>query len=347
MASNKKTPEELLLDWNLDRLDLEDRAELQDKLHNDSDLRELNLKLCKILAPLDQWTVAPTPTDLADKVLQKIKKDKLSTTIPFTQVASSFASAAPEIETRAKFVPMRDFIAAAACILLLIGVFIPGISTMRSRARQTACANNLGSIYRGTTTYQQEFADSLPYAGRILGASWLPRPFEEIPFASNSRHTYLLVKHNYADTKDFICPCDQYGGPMSTDKVADYKDFTSARNVSYDTINLSGLKPNLRPTKPVAYMSDVNPLFVGARFNDKVDPETTNSPAHRGRGQTVLILDGSTKWLTTPYYGVQKDNLWLIGNIRRYNGTESPIRDDDVQLVPGFPEGQPKSNTRF
>ncbi len=347
MASKKKSTEELLLDWNLDRLDVEDRAELEDQLHNASELRELNLKLCKILAPLDQWTVSPTPTDLADKVLQKIKQDKLATTIPFEAAASTFASASPEIQSRARFVPMRDFIAAAACILLLVGVFIPGLSTMRSRSRQTACADNLGSIYRGTSTYQQAFAGSLPYAGRILGASWLPRPNQEIPFASNSRHTYLLVKHNYADTKDFICPCDLSAGPMDTKKVGGYDDFTSARNVSYDTINLSGLKPNLRPTKPVAYMSDLNPLFVGARFNAKVDPETANSPAHQGRGQTVLILDGSTQWLTTPYYGVQKDNLWMISNIRQYNGTESPIRDDDVQLVPGYPESTRSSNKRF
>lgn len=340
MTDSTKSSEELLLDWNLERLNIEDRADLEKKLHEDSDLRETNLRLCKILSPLDQWSISPAPTNLSEKILKKIYLQK---TLPYTAPRP----AAPQIETRGRFFSIRDFVAAAACILLLVGVFIPGLSTIRDRSRQAACAHNLGAIYRGTSTYQQEFNGSLPYAGRILGASWLPGTDRSIPYASNSRHTYLLVKYDYVETKDFICPCDQNAGPMKVGDVDSYQDFVSARNMSYDTINMAGLKPNLRPSKPVAYISDVNPLFVGARFNASVDPETTNSPAHRGRGQTVLILDGSAQWLTTPYYGIQKDNLWLISNIRYYKGTESPIREDDVQLVPGFPKGQPESNTRF
>ena len=341
MAADKESQEELLLDWNLDRLSIEERAILEEELKHNADLREMNLRLCKMLAPLDHWTVSPTPMNLSEKVLQKIKLQK---TNPYRSVTPSVPA---QSETRAHFLPMRNFIAAAACILLLVGVFIPGLSTIRSRSRQAICANHLGSIYRGTATYQEEYAGSLPYAGRILGASWLPQADANTPYASNSRHVYLLVKYAYVQTKDFICPCDQNAGPMNAQDIDAFNDFISARNISYDTINLAGVKPNLRPSKPVAYMSDVNPLFVGARFNEKIDPETTNSPAHRGRGQTVLILDGSTNWLTTPYYGKNRDNLWLISNIRNYNGTESPIRDDDVQLVPGCPAGKTHARDRY
>lgn len=340
MTDRKKSQEELLLDWNLERLALEERAKLEEDLHQDSELRETNLKLCKILAPLDQWTISPAPTNLSEKILKKINMQKILPYVAPTPVT-------PQIGARGRFFSMRDFVAAAACILLLVGVFIPGLSTIRDRSRQAACAKNLGAIYLGTTTYQQEYNNSLPYAGRIAGASWLPSVDRSIPFASNSRHAYLLAKHDYVETKDFICPCDQNSGPMNVADVDSYNDFISARNMSYDTINLSGLNPNLRPSKPVAYMSDVNPLFVGARFNESVNPETANSPAHRGRGQIVLILDGSAQWLTTPYYGSQNDNLWMISNIRYYKGTESPIREDDVQLVPGSPKGQLNSDTRF
>ena len=93
----------------------------------------------------------------------------------------------------------------------------------------------------------------------------------------------------------------------------------------------------------IAYVSDVNPLFVGARFNASIDPDRTNSPAHRGKGQTVLTLDGSARWITRPVYGPKQDNLWLIGNIRSYKGTEVPA-GDDVQLVPGYPATDPVIN---
>ena len=120
----------------------------------------------------------------------------------------------------------------------------------------------------------------------------------------------------------------------------EYDDFPAACNISYATLNLAGPTPNLRPTMPVAYISDANPLFIGARFNPAIDADRANSPAHRGKGQTVLTLDGSTKWMTKPQYGPKRDNLWLIGGIRRYTGIETPT-GDDVQLVPGYPATDP------
>lgn len=117
-------------------------------------------------------------------------------------------------------------------------------------------------------------------------------------------------------------------------------DFAGACNVSYASLNLAGTKPNLMPTTRIAYISDANPLFVGARFNASV-PYNANSPAHRGRGQNVLTLDGSSRWMKKPIYGPKHDNLWLIGNIRRYIGIEAPVSDDDVQLVPGYPVTDP------
>jgi hypothetical protein len=77
---------------------------------------------------------------------------------------------------------------------------------------------------------------------------------------------------------------------------------------------------------------------VNGRFDDQVDPDRTNSPAHGGRGQTVLTLDGSVRFADSPIYGDAKDNLWLVNDVRRYTGTELPRRQDDAFLVPGFPQ---------
>jgi hypothetical protein len=92
----------------------------------------------------------------------------------------------------------------------------------------------------------------------------------------------------------------------------------------------------LRPARNVAYLGDANPLFVGGKFQRNIDPYTTNSPAHHGRGQAVLMLDGSVNNLTTPVVG--QDNLWIAGDIRDYKGTEIPADEYDSFLVPGCPE---------
>jgi hypothetical protein len=119
-------------------------------------------------------------------------------------------------------------------------------------------------------------------------------------------------------------------------------DFPAHPNISYDSLNLAGANPNLRPPTALAYISDANPLFVGARFNAGVDPTRTNSPAHRGKGQTVLRLDGSAAFVATPVYAANGDNLWTISNVQEYRGTETATRADDAFLVPGFPTSQPR-----
>ncbi len=34
----------------------------------------------------------------------------------------------------------------------------------------------------------------------------------------------------------------------------------------------------------------------------------------------------------------KKDNVWLAGRLRKYNGTETPTDADDAFLIPGFPK---------
>ena len=235
-----------------------------------------------------------------------------------------------------------------ACLILLLGVFIPGVSELRDRSQRAACANNLGSICRGTSLYQQAFAGSLPYAGNVRNASWLPGAGANRPYASNSRHPFLLVKMKFGPRpEDFLCPSSRDAQPMKAASVGSATDFKLARNVGYDTLNLGGARPNLRPRRAIVYAADRNPLFIGARFNATVDADKANSPHHRRRGQTVLTLDGCATWTTTPIHGPKRDNVWLIRNIRRYTGMETPTSDDDAFLVPGFPVTDPAFRDSF
>jgi len=336
MESDRDSVEETLLYWHLNRLDDEQRSWVEAELRRDAELRAKSDRLGQILQPLDHWRVAPGQPNLETKVLAHVERSgQASHVSPVLPMEGGGRGRFP-------FVSLRDLVAVAACILLLIGVFVPGVSELRNRSQRAMCASNLRSIFGGVSSYQQAFAGSLPFAGRPQGAYWLPAGARGRPYASNSRHAYLLVKFNYGPTPDdFICPGTKTGRPMRVDDLRAYDDFASACNVSYAMLNLAGPAPNLRPVMPIVYLGDTNPLFVGARFNPSVDPDKTNSPAHRGRGQTVLTLDGSVKWMTKPIYGPRRDNLWLIGNIRKYTGMEALTRDDDVQLVPGYPATDP------
>jgi len=341
MEHEGRVPEELLLDFHLNRLGDEERSWIEAELRRDAEFRGKSDRLGRVLQPLDHARHGPAPASLSENVLAHIAR----ATDPLLPIPFHADSGG---RSRSPFMHMRELIAVAACLLLLVGVAVPGVSELRGRSQRAFCANNLSSIFQGASAYQQAFADSLPFAGGVAEASWLPGGEGGAPYASNSRHPYLLIKLNYGPKpKDFICPGGSNAEAMPADQVAGLDDFGVARNISYDSLNLAGASPNLRPPVAIAYISDANPLFVGAKFNDTVDPNCTNSAAHGGRGQTVLALNGSVQFVRTPIYDAKRDNLWTIGDVRRYRGTESTTRNDDAFLVPGYPITDPMIRAKY
>ncbi len=339
MHRDENNPLEMLLDAHLDRLDDEDRAWIENALRDDADLRQKGDRLGNVLQPLDHWSLAPVPQNLVGRVLSRVAADSRRASTAVTHGVPG---------RRWPFIFSRDVIAVAACIALLVGVVVPGVSRVRANSRRALCGSNLGTIFRGVSAYQEAYSGSLPYAPTIANASWLPESGSDRPFASNSRHLYLLVKGQFdVSPKHFVCPSCSQSRAMDGRKTVKCNDFPRAANVSYASMNLGGRSPNLRPGPSVAYLSDANPLFVKGRFDASVDPDRTNSRTHRGRGQTVLLLDGSANWLTSPINASNRDNVWLAGNIRKYTGVETPVNEDDAHLVPGYPATDPVVRTQY
>ncbi len=341
----QRNAETLLLDLHLERLSHDDKAWLQAELLHDAGLRAKSDKLGNLLRPLDHWTAPQPSTNLADRILAAVKEADAT---PVSDENLTFTQAKTERFFRAMPVrSLKEFLAIAACIALIATVAIPAIYGVRAQAQLSQCTSNLGSIFQGVRLYQAAFGGALPYAGNEIGASWLPGSDSGAPYMSNSRHVYLLTKLNYGPQPEhFACPCCSTSEAMQHDQLASHNDFAQGANITYASLNMAGTTPNLRPRGAIAYMSDANPMFVDGRFDAKVNPMSANSPTHGGRGQTVLTLDGTVRQLTTPNYGTNKDNLWMAGDIRYYNGTETPATDDDAFLIQGYPVTDLKLITR-
>ncbi|HNQ24943.1 MAG TPA: hypothetical protein PKK06_17840 [Phycisphaerae bacterium] len=345
--------DKLLLELYLGRLDDETRLWLEGELADDAALRSRYERLQRLLKPLDAWTAPEAPTDLADRVLARVRTAAAAgaraSTLPPPAAAAPTVLRFPE--TTADRVPgargarysLRDIAAVAACLLLAATVLVPGVTRMRGHAQRMACARNLEALHHGAATYQASFG-GLPFAGQTPGAPWLPAAAGVQRPESNSRHVYLILRIDGAQPRHFICPADRRAAPMATETVEHHRDFLTRRNFSYDALQMAGPIPVPGARPRLAYLSDHNPLFVKGRFDDSVDPDETNSPTHNGGGQNVLLLDGSVVWLTTPVYGTERDNLWLIEQLRAYRGTETRPNDADAFLVPGFPETDPEVN---
>lgn len=336
MDPNEFQKLDTLLDWHLGQLDDETRSQMEGELKTNPSLRKKSDRLGQVLQPLDHWSLAPGSPNLTDKILARVDAERRNLTLEQPSVEDAGGV------RRFPFGLSRNFIAAAACIALLVSLAIPSVSRFRANANRALCGNNLATVFRGVSTYQASFGGSIPYAGSVSNASWLPGAASKRPFASNSRHLYLLVKGNLGpQPKHFVCPGCSSSKPMEHRDGKPRNDFRQACNVSYASMNLAGSSPNLRPAPDVAYLSDGNPLFVRGRFDPSVDADRTNSRAHRGEGQMVLFLDGSAKWTTSPVNGIDRDNFWLAGNIRNYTGVETPVGKHDAHLVPGYPSTDP------
>lgn len=287
------------------------------------------------MRPLDLGATVSVPVSLADRILARVDS---------TAGQPKLTESSRRDGARSFIWRYREPIAIAACLVALIGVMSPVLAEFRHRAQRTVCADRLASLFGATALYQDAFAGSLPYAGGRADATWLPSGPSDRPFESNSRHAFLLVKADFGvNPEQFVCPSDDRAVPAAVEAIANHSDFPRSTNVTYNALNMAGPRPQLRPARTVAYFSDPNPLFVRARFDATVDADHANSPAHRGRGQTVLALDGTATWQKSPLFGAGRDNVWLIDDLRQYNGTEAPRRDDDAQLIPGFPEGRASS----
>lgn len=328
----------LLLDLHLDQLDPRERAGIEEQLRAHPALLQKSLVLGRVLRPLDFHNVQP-PDNLADSVLRFVDENQ---TVQLAPNDERISMTSKDRGGRVRFVPVRDLLALAASLLLVTSLMVPGLSEFRSRSHRAMCTANLHRAAAGVASYMESFDGWLPYAGHVPASRWLPNGNAD-NFASNSRHVFLLLKSGMADSSaDFICPASSTAHPLSRTDLRGRDDFDLADNITYDSLNLSGTEVDARPIGSMVYLADPNPLFADGKFQESVNPELTNSPLHRGRGQTVLNLDGSAMTMTTPIYGLRKDNIWLAGDIRRYEGTETPTRSDDIFLIPGIPRTDPR-----
>lgn len=324
MNQDRRDAADHLLEWHLNLLDGEAARWVESELQRDAALRAQSKNLGRILRPLDHWSVHAGPPNLAENILAAVRQAQR----PISRERSILPF---------PFFRAREVVAVAACIAVLFGVFVPGASALRSRSQRVLCASNLHDIGLGLSQYQASFAGSLPFAGFAPDSTWLPGT-DPTCYSSNSRHVFLLHKNGFVkNAKVFVCPSNKNASPMKVAALEGCEDFGDG-NISYDSHNLAGSSPNLRPTTAIAYFADPNPLFLGAKFNGQVDPQVANSPAHGGCGQTVLFVDGRAEYMRTPVYGDHMDNVWTIEGVRTYTGRETPSKPNDSFLVPGIPK---------
>lgn len=231
---------------------------------------------------------------------------------------------------------LADVISIAAMLVLTFGVIFPTANRWRQEGRIQACAANLQDSGMGFATYANDHGGRLPmhtagYSGADSNGAWWNVGAER----SHSANLFTLVREKYVRLSELTCPGNSAANPDLD--VDAHTDWRNPEEVSYSY--------QLPPPSPLVWsgrirtivLADRSPVIDRARRGEPIDP-FARSVMHRGRGQNVLISDGSAPLLVSPVLP-NGDNIWLprpqeSAPRPSLRGVERPAAQDDAFVGP-------------
>ena len=289
----------------------EDQLALDTYLEHGYDPSGLDPELGKRAAKLDRigsLLTAPVPGDrdsLVERTLSRIQ-DQIDQRESAMRVGE---------RGRGSFsLRWSDLISVAAMLLLAASVVMPIMSGIRANAQQNQCNQNMLSAANAFGMYTGSNRGMLPMATAGLGPTWMD--VGTTPERSNSSNLYTLIRNKFTALDDLACPSN----PNAATGKADPKawDWNSLPEISYSyrIMPPGGMRAS-SASHPVGVvlLADRSPVVLRVARNQPIIPEE-NSPNHNGAGQHMLMLDGSSRWATTPMLD-NKDNIWLPRPIER------------------------------
>ena len=338
MRDGSEPIEALLLDWHLNRLDAERARQVEDALAASPELKAQSDALAEVLGLLDEVPAPEPPADLAESVLARI--DEQTKVLPFKEPSSALPSGTSHDLSASPALSLRELIAIAACITLIAGILVPGYFKAQSIARRNLCRSNQRMIWQGMANYAEANDGYLAYSGYVPGASFLPTRATHVKRVSNTRPVFKLLRYGYLPKNDaqvFLCPSSKNARPMLAEDYSQFTDFVEPANVSFSFMftNLPKARHKSRIHLRMVFVGDRNPLFDPQAVGHSLSPYAQgNSISHKISGQNIMYVSGEGGWVDNPRVGVNRDDIYRVGELARYQGTETPTTDTDTWLVP-------------
>lgn len=331
-----------LVDLHLGRLSDTERNEIHQRLRDEPMLASQHEALTSVFGALNCLRADALPAGFGERLRERMA----ATSAPLRLVTAAVEPVAPKTRGRSSHEDpesfrwvlragnFRDLVAAAAMIVLVVGMGVPAMLHMRETNHRVGCSANLARLGQGLAAYASTFNQALPFVGWGSWDSWQPSANPQVQVVQNRQHLSPLLPAGQIDRKWLICPSTRDIPLASNQRIID------ASNLSYAYQNMAGVRPSLSDNPNLAVLADDNPLFddgrplVDLRVRLGVaDPASVNSRAHGGYGQNVLTLNGRVVWSDTPNAGVNGDNIWTLVNVQNYTGREGPATATDSHLL--------------
>ena len=324
--SNSERDELLLIDVLLGRATPEEAAEVERRLAAEETFRRLKGTLENTFAAMDLLPEAELPDKLVARTVARVGlARKTDAYLARQETARPWASGT---------FSLRELLAVAASILLIVSIFVPSLRQARNKAQQGQCQANVGQIGAAISSYASSSGELLPSAVTPKG-QWLAAGNQ--PAVSSSSALYKLVILGLAPGPVFQCPAVGRGGFVRQEGA---QDFAGPQFISYSYLHTNGPDGPLKrdqfstdEAEQMAILADQSPLFKNGQFSAQ-GVQAATSENHGDAGQSVLYLNPSVRWTNEATVGIQQDNIFLAGNTTTYEGNEAPTSRRDTFLLP-------------
>ncbi len=327
-SNSARVDELVLIDYLLGHASGEQSGEVESRLQSDAAFRQCKEALANTFAALRLLPQTEPPEGLVGHTVARVAlARKTDEYVARQETARPWA-----VST----FTLREAIAVAASILLLVSVFVPSLRQARNKALQSQCASNLGQIGTAVSAYANENGDFLP-AAMDQREQWLQNGNQ--PVVSNSAALFKLVNARLVSASVFQCPAV---GRVTLVIQPGMTDFPSAKYISFSYQHALTPEGPLRRDRfspaeqeSMVIAGDQSPVFADGRFHpERVGADTSEN--HGAAGQNVLYLTGHIRWVTQPNVGVNGDNIFRAGVLESYQGNEVPTSKVDTFLLPAY-----------
>lgn len=334
---------QLIFDYCLGLTTQKESEEAEALIRTNEEAARIHSGIKEALSPLEYLEPDVCPQRLAENTVSYVNSFKDSGQQNLEQLLTTEQNK----NVFAKISFGRNFteiFAIAASIVFILALMNPFLNATRQRSRRQICQKQMSNIFQGFNNYISENDGQQPAVATVAGAPWWKIGDQGEENQSNTRHIYLLVKNDYVDMGNFVCPgCGAKRlTELNSSQIKKLKDFPSRSYITYSfQIRCQKTASGKLKCRKII-MADLNPLFerIPEDFNGQLQLKldrnliTINSNNHRQRGQNVLFGDGHVEFIKTRFVGISEDDIFTLQDTDVYQGSEIPSCETDFFLAP-------------